>query len=82
MIIYKNYILIKQSFIKKINMLKSENIQKSDKTPKVISKDTFFRPYGLPSYSIYYMDNDTTIYRKSESPHHYDKVKMIGHDTG
>ncbi|AXU06365.1 MULTISPECIES: hypothetical protein [spotted fever group] len=63
-------------------MLKSENIQKSDKTPKVISKDTFFRPYGLPSYSIYYMDNDTTIYRESESPHHYDKVKMIGHDTG
>ncbi|KJV79131.1 MAG: hypothetical protein AB8U88_00840 [Rickettsia conorii subsp. raoultii] len=28
------------------------------------------------------MDDGTTIYRESESPHHYDKVKMIGHDTG
>ncbi|MFV9857543.1 hypothetical protein [Rickettsia sibirica] len=76
MIIYKNYILIKQSFINKINMLKSENIQKSDKAPKVISEDTFFRPYGLPSYSIYYMDDGTTIYRESESPYYYDKVKI------
>lgn len=43
-------------------MLKSENIQKSDKAPKVIRKDTFFRPYGLPSYSIYYMDDGTQLY--------------------
>ncbi|WP_268738933.1 MAG: hypothetical protein QFX12_05895 [Rickettsia africae] len=28
------------------------------------------------------MDDGTTIYRESKSPYYYDKVKMIGHDTG
>lgn len=61
-------------------MPNSENIQKSDKAPKVIRQDVYFRPYGLSSYSIDYMDDGTTIYRESES--FYSNDKVIGHDNG
>lgn len=63
-------------------MSKSEDTQKSDKAPKVIREDIFFRPYVLPSYSIRYMDDGTTIYSESESLYSNDKVKVIGHDAG
>ncbi len=70
-------------------MLKSENIQKSDKAPKVISKDTFFKVKTLfldlmACHLILFTIRMTAqLYnRESESPYYYDKVKMIGHDTG
>ncbi|MGX6960436.1 MAG: hypothetical protein ACIPMY_04335 [Rickettsia endosymbiont of Pentastiridius leporinus] len=62
-------------------MLKSENIQKSGKTSKVIHEEFFIRTYGLTPYSIFYMDYGTTAHNEFTLPYLNNNIKIIGHDA-
>ncbi|GAA5252794.1 hypothetical protein KNCP2_10820 [Candidatus Rickettsia kedanie] len=83
---YYNYscdnILI-NNYLLRILICRNQKIYKNPiKLLKLYVKTFFLDLMGLPSYSIRYMDDGTTIYSESESLYSNDKVKVIGHDTG
>ncbi|HJD56062.1 MAG TPA: hypothetical protein LFW21_05480 [Rickettsia endosymbiont of Pyrocoelia pectoralis] len=62
-------------------MPKSENTQKSDKTPKVVGQIFFARPHGLPGYFVDYTDDGTIVHNEFTLPYRNNNVKIIGHDA-